>query len=179
LIILFLGTPGAGKTTLAKFVSEKLNLPLIDVGEILRRLAEQDPALAQEMNSGELADEGEVDRIVFTKIHDDDYNFILDGFPRTLTQAQALTHLLNEHGHRIDHVFEVTAPPELLKARILARGRADDTEKVIDERLEIYDRETRPVLDFLKTRDHKVIKLDNSGPLPDTEKELRGSLNLH
>jgi adenylate kinase len=177
MIILFLGPPGVGKTTLAKFAAEKLNLNFIDIGDILRRIAEDDPALAEKMNSGELADDTAVNRLVFEKVSKSQGKFVLDGFPRTVSQAQILDHFLDEHHLKVDHLFEVTAPLEVLKARILARGREDDTQEAIEERLEIYHHTTHLVLDFLRIRGYQIVKINNAQSLPETEKELLERLN--
>lgn len=176
MIILFFGAPGTGKSTLAKFAADELKLHFIDIGDILRRRALDDPALAREMDSGELASDSEVNRLVFTLAEQDKENFVLDGFPRDVSQAIALSKFLEEHILKIDHIFDITVPTELLKARILARGREDDTTGVIAERLKVYEQQTSPVFGYFKTHGFDIIKLDNSGPLEETKKELLGHL---
>lgn len=174
MIILFFGAPGTGKTTLAKIAAEHLGLHFIDVGDILRQRALDDPILAKEMDSGELASDSEVNRLVFTLASRDQEGFVLDGFPRDVSQALSLARFLEEHRLKIDKIFDVTIPVELLKARILARGREDDTPQVVEERLKIYNQQTSPVLGFFKTHGYDIINLNNSGPLEETKKELFG-----
>src|ERR1700730_12980414 len=108
MIILFFGAPGTGKSTLARFAADELGLHFIDVGDILRRRALDDPALAREMGSGELASDAEVNRLVFTLAKQDREIFVLDGFPRDVGQALALSRFLEERHLKIDHIFDVT-----------------------------------------------------------------------
>lgn len=176
MVILFLGAPGAGKTTLAKYASQELKLPLVDVGELLRTLSEHDPTLEREMDKGDLADPEEVNRIIFEKISQEKGDFILDGFPRTVDQAQIFMRFLESRKMEVCRLFELIVPVELLRARLLARGRDDDRMEVIEHRLEVYDKETLPVFEYFRNRGVEIIKVDNSCPLENSKKEVLGIL---
>jgi adenylate kinase len=156
--LIFLGPPGAGKGTQAQTLAEHLNIPHISTGEILRQaMKEQSPLgiKAQTyVNSGELVPDQIVQDLVQERLNQPDAQsgWILDGFPRKVTQAAFLEELL-EKIHQIgERVVNLDAPDEVVVARLLARGRKDDSEEVIRRRLEIYRAETAPLIDYYRDR---------------------------
>jgi len=153
-----LGPPGAGKGTQAKTLADNWNIAHISTGDILRQaLKEQTPlgVKAQDyMDKGELVPDQLVQEMVQERLSQPDtkLGWILDGFPRTVNQALFLEELLqklNQHGEK---VVNLEVPDEILIARLLQRGRKDDTEQVIRRRLEVYRIETAPLIDFYSSR---------------------------
>jgi len=156
--IVLLGAPGAGKGTQAETISSDKSIPHISTGEIMRQAVAQGSDLGLKVKSyldaGKLVpDELVIDLIKDRLSHPDCLpGFLLDGFPRTLTQAEALDHLLAEMNKPLTHVFELTVPDEMLIERLVNRGkksgRSDDTREVIEQRLKTYYEQTAPVSDY-------------------------------
>lgn len=156
--VIFLGPPGAGKGTQAKTLADNWNIAHISTGDILRQaLTEQTPLGVKAqgyMDKGELVPDQLVQEMVQERLSQPDTKsgWILDGFPRTVNQAVFLEELLqklNQHGEK---VVNLEVPDEILIARLLLRGRKDDTEEVIRRRLEVYRSETAPLIDFYRSR---------------------------
>ena len=155
-IILF-GAPGAGKGTQANFLIKKFGLIQISTGDILRASVKQKTELGKKvetiMANGELVS----DDIIFSLISDrlnDKNGFIFDGFPRNLKQAQKLDEIMNDMNLHLDFVFHIDVEEEILTSRIENRAkqekitRKDDNSEILIERLKVYNRETKPVLDY-------------------------------
>lgn len=158
-LVLF-GPPGAGKGTQALKLAEKYKLMHISTGDILRKEIAGKTELGLKVKS--IMDRGELvsDHILIEILqsvldrHHDVNGFILDGFPRTVPQADALTAMLNGRGERIASVISLEVDDEELIRRLLNRaieiGRSDDTEEVIRKRLVVYNLQTHPLLDYYK-----------------------------
>ena len=156
--LVLVGPPGAGKGTQAVRLAERLDVPHISTGDLFRaNLAQQTP-LGQEarryMDAGDLVPDSVTVEMVRERLTHDDAGkgFILDGFPRTLSQAAALSDLLAERGEDLDAVVEFNVPEEELVQRLLGRGRTDDTEDVIRRRQQVYRQETAPLLEHYGDR---------------------------
>ncbi|MBE7380764.1 MAG: adenylate kinase [Leptolyngbya sp. SIO1E4] len=155
---IFLGPPGAGKGTQASILAERWHIPHISTGDILRQEIAGKTSLGIQarthVEAGELVPDILVMALMRERFSAPDMKsgWILDGFPRTLSQAQALDELLEivRHPHPTVVYFEVT--PEHLVERMLARGRLDDTEETIRRRLEVYREDTAPLIDFYQRR---------------------------
>lgn len=146
--LLIAGPPGSGKSTHAKRLAKELGVVHITVGGLLREYAKEHPEILDAMNSGKLVDTKLVLRLVRERLARDDVKrqgFILDGFPRREIEAKELDNLVGEED-TIDGMIRLEVPEEELLRRILARGRADDTEAVFQERMKIYREETVPVI---------------------------------
>jgi adenylate kinase len=162
--LIFLGPPGAGKGTQAKFLAEVLNIPHISTGDILRSAIAQGTPLGQKAQS--YVDKGELvpDELLLDLIRerlnqaDAQTGWILDGFPRNVNQAAFLEQLLQELNQSCDCV-NLEVPDEVLVARMLGRGRQDDNEDTIRRRLEVYRNDTEPLIGFY--RDRSVLKSIN------------------
>lgn len=160
--LIFLGPPGAGKGTQAALVAESCGIPHISTGEILRSAVSQRTDLGVKakgyMDRGELVPDQLILDMVRDRLAQPDtaHGWILDGFPRNVPQAEFLDLLLNDIGQSYTHVVNLDVPDEVLVARLLSRGRADDSEDVIRNRLHVYREQTAPLIDFYQKRQHLV-----------------------
>lgn len=166
------GAPGTGKSTYAKYLSHKLNLPWISTGNVFREIAQTDPRIKDIIDAGQLVPDEEVNRIIFDRLSRAGGNFILDGFPRTLSQAESFHGLLSEHAWKIDHIFYLSVPVEVVVARMLRRGRADDTPETVKDRFNIFESQTRPVIAYFEKLGIKTTEIDNTPPIAEVEKEF-------
>ncbi|MBT8212998.1 MAG: adenylate kinase [Acidimicrobiia bacterium] len=168
--LLFLGPPGAGKGTQAMRVAERLGLAHVSTGEMFRQHVADGTDLGMKvdaiMKSGDLVpDELTIAMLEERITHDDAAGgYILDGFPRTLTQAQALDEHLGANG--LDAVVVLDVAEEELVGRMMSRGRKDDTEESIRNRLRVYAADTMPLIAFYAARDI-VASVDGVGELDD------------
>lgn len=161
--IVLLGPPGAGKGTQAVKLAEKLGVPQISTGDLFRHNISTGTELGLQakayLDAGDLVPAELTNALVDDRLSDDDVTggFILDGFPRTVEQAEALHGMLARRGLALDAVLEFRVPEDELVQRLKGRGRADDTEDVIRNRFRVYRDETAPLLDYysreLKTVD--------------------------
>ena len=161
--LVLLGPPGAGKGTQAEKLAEKLGIPQISTGELFRRNIDNGTKLGLEakryLDAGDLVPSELTNQLVDDRLDDPDAagGFILDGYPRSVEQAKALHEMLERRGTDIDAVVEFRVSQDELLQRLKARGRADDTEDVILNRMKVYREETAPLLEYysgqLKTVD--------------------------
>ena len=152
--LIFLGPPGAGKGTQAKALSGMCNVPHISTGDILRAAVKAKSELGQKaegyMSAGELVPDDLILDLIRERLGEADTanGWLLDGFPRNVEQAEFLNKLLNEIGQSCDVVINLEVPDDALVVRMLSRGRADDTEEVIRNRLVVYREQTEPLIDL-------------------------------
>ena len=152
--VVLLGPPGAGKGTQAGRLAEKLGIPQISTGELFRRNIEDGTKLGLEakryLDAGDLVPSDLTNQLVDDRLNGTDAanGFILDGYPRSLEQAKALHDMLERRGTDIDAVLEFRVSQEELFQRLKGRGRADDTDDVILNRMKIYRDETAPLLEY-------------------------------
>ena len=161
--VVLLGPPGSGKGTQAQKLAEKLGIPQISTGELFRHNIGAGTPLGLEakrhLDAGDLVPSGLTNALVDDRLNDEDAKdgFILDGFPRSVEQAEELRKMLDARGTRLDAVLEFKVSEDVLLDRLKDRGRADDTEDVILNRMKVYRDETAPLLDYynadLKTVD--------------------------
>jgi adenylate kinase len=154
--LILLGPPGAGKGTQAKRLEETYSIRQLSTGEMLREAVASGSPLGLEakriMDAGELVPDSVMIRMISDRVDQADCRngFILDGFPRTVAQAEALDAMLAEKGRAIDHVIEFQVDEEAMVARILKRreeeGRSDDNEETLRRRLDVYRRQTAPII---------------------------------
>ena len=154
--LLFIGPPGAGKGTQAGRVAERLGIPHISTGDMFRHHVSTGTELGKLVDSIMKAGEYVPDEITVEMLRerlaepDAADGYILDGFPRTAGQVAALDGLLGEDGLDTVVVFEVEE--DALVERLLARGRADDSEETIRNRFKVYQEQTAPLLDLYGDR---------------------------
>ena len=183
--LILLGPPGAGKGTQAAKIIEKYNIPHISTGDIFRENIKNVTPLgkkAQEyMNKGELVPDSLVIEIATDRLTKDDCKegFLLDGFPRTVEQAEALDEFLSKDGKKVDHVLDIDVAADILMKRLTGRRvckgcgatyhvtnippkvegvcdscggelyqRDDDTEETVSNRIEVYNSQTKPLIDY-------------------------------
>ena len=152
--LVLLGPPGAGKGTQAALLSEKLGVPHISTGDLFRANISQGTDLGKEakryIDAGDLVPAEVTNRMVEARIAEPDATegFLLDGYPRSTAQADALKKMLGEAGHSLDAVLEFKVDDDTVVKRMLARGREDDTEDVIRNRMSVYRSETAPLLEY-------------------------------
>ncbi len=168
--VVLLGPPGAGKGTQAVRLAEKLGVPHISTGELFRHNINTGTPLGVRakhyLDAGELVPTSLTNDLVDDRLGQDDVapGFILDGFPRTIDQAEALHDMLERRGLKLDAVLELRVPEEVLISRLMSRGRADDTEDVIRNRFRVYRDETAPLLAYYEN-EHELKTVDAVGSL--------------
>jgi adenylate kinase len=154
--VVLLGPPGAGKGTQALKLSEKLGIPQISTGDLFRKNISEGTPLGLEakryLDAGDLVPSSLTNALVEDRISQADAadGFILDGYPRSVDQAKALHDMLEAHNTRLDAVVEFQVSEEELLSRLKDRGRADDTEEVIYNRMQVYRDETEPLLEYYR-----------------------------
>ncbi len=152
--LLFLGPPGAGKGTQAALLCDSQSLLHLSTGDLLRAEVAAKSSLGVEaaeiMNRGELVSDSLVLSIVEKRLSSHFDGWLLDGYPRNLSQAKALGDLLEKINQPISAVFSIELEDEILIERLLARGRTDDNEAVIRNRLAVYREKTFPLIEHYK-----------------------------
>ncbi|HEX5119638.1 MAG TPA: adenylate kinase [Pseudonocardiaceae bacterium] len=154
--LVLVGPPGAGKGTQAAVLSKKLGVPHISTGDLFRAHISEQTDLGREvkryLDAGDLVPDGVTNEMVRQRLTEEDarQGFLLDGFPRNVAQADVLAKILAGDGHALDAVIEFRVPEDELVHRLLARGRADDTEDVIRNRQQVYRKETAPLLNHYR-----------------------------
>ena len=152
--ILFLGPPGAGKGTQASLISNSFSLLHLSTGELLRNEVKLGSNLGLKveeiMNSGELVSDELVLEIVKKNLNGNQNGWILDGYPRNLSQANSLNDVLKELNQPLEMVIYLDVDEEVLVERLLKRGRSDDNESTIRKRLKIYNDTTQPLIGYYK-----------------------------
>ncbi|AIY45427.1 MULTISPECIES: adenylate kinase [Mycolicibacterium] len=154
--VVLLGPPGAGKGTQAEKLSEKLGIPQISTGDLFRKNIGDGTPLGLEakryLDAGDLVPAELTNRLVEDRIDQADAadGFILDGYPRSVEQAGALKDMLAARNTKLDAVVEFQVSEDELLTRLKGRGRADDTDEVIRNRMKVYRDETEPLLEYYR-----------------------------
>ena len=164
-MIILTGVAGAGKSMQGKMFADEHGYAWISTGEILRVLVTG--KRRQEMLQGKLLSDEEVTTILDTVLNliDSDQEFVLDGFPRTIAQANWLLDQVHQGRFRLTAVVNLDASEDVVKRRLMSRGRQDDTEEAIAQRFEEYKTVTLPILEHFKREGVRVHNIDASkGP---------------
>lgn len=213
-VFILMGPPGVGKGTQGDLLSRKTDLPKLATGDLFREEAGKDTPLGKKvqgiMQSGSLVPDDVVVELVRERINSSSYEggCILDGFPRTIRQAELLEGLLEEEDKKVDHVISLTADDEELVKRLsgrrICRGcnslfniyfnppakegrcdlcggtliqREDDSETTIRQRLDVYKKQTRPLIEFYG---HKGLlsEVDGMGPVDRVQDRILADLGM-
>lgn len=189
--LIFLGPPGAGKGTQAQIVAARAGIPQLSTGDMLRKAVKEGTPVGlkakEVMDAGGLVSDAIVIGIIAERIAETDARggFILDGFPRTLAQADALEKLLNEHGRALDRVIELKVDDTILVSRIETRARetaaaggtvrSDDNAEALKTRLMAYYRETAPIVGYYYAKG-LLTTVDGMAPIDAVTQEISGIL---
>ena len=211
--IILIGPPGVGKGTQAKFLVEEYNIPTISTGDMLRANVRQETTLGTEANSfmskGQLVPDSVILGMIKTRLNEPDskVGYILDGFPRTIPQAEGLDSLLNDMGQIIDSVLVIDVNHEEIVKRLSSRRsckecdtiynllfdppvsegkcdrcngilyqRDDDRSVTIRQRLEVYSKQTSPLINFY-TQKKLVETIDGAGKIDEVRKRMFTALS--
>lgn len=185
--LVLLGPPGAGKGTQAQILVETYSIPQLSTGDMLRSAIANKTPLGLEakaiVDRGDLVSDDIVSGIISERMDQPDCanGFILDGFPRTIAQAEALTQMLDRKGLHLDAVVEIRANPDVLVQRIINRAkesggaRSDDNEDVLRKRLDIYTQQTAPLVNFYSEKG-LLKSVDGMAPIQDVTQAIKSAI---
>ncbi|MGC5077280.1 adenylate kinase [Agrococcus sp. DT81.2] len=182
--LLIVGPPGAGKGTQAARIAEALGVPAVSTGDIFRQNIKEQTELGKRvtaiLDAGEYVPDELTNELIDDRLAqaDAEDGYLLDGYPRTAGQVEFLDGVNLHRGEQLDAVVRLVADTDEVVRRLLARaaqqGRSDDTEDVIRHRLDVYERETAPLVAIFEERD-LVVEVDGIGPVDEvTERILAG-----
>lgn len=187
MITVLFGPPGSGKGTQAMAVAGRFGLPHVSTGEMLRAEVEQDSELGREvapiMSSGRLISDELMIRVIESRLQRADaaQGVLLDGFPRTVPQAQALDAMLKRGTRQVDLVLAFVVAEDVLRARILRRGeiehRADDTADAFAQRMTQYHEETAPVLEHYAAEGTHIEQIQGEGTISEVTERIADAFN--
>ncbi len=179
--ILLIGPPGAGKGTQAALLAQHFGIPAISTGDIFRENVRNETPLGLEakafMDRGEYVPDSLTNALVRDRLNQEDAvaGFLLDGYPRTIDQVEELDDILEETDKKLDVVVQLTADSEELLRRLSGRaqeqGRSDDTPEVIKRRLDVYEKQTAPLIDIYASRS-LVAKVNGLGEIADVTNRI-------
>jgi adenylate kinase len=183
--ILLLGPQGAGKGTQGRLIASEHGIPHVATGDMLRTAMAAGTELGRQIkpvyDSGGLVPDDLMIALIRERLGEEDARegFVLDGFPRTMPQAEALEEMLREIGRDLDVVFELQVPDRVGRERMLKRaaeeGRTDDAPEAIDERLRLYHQETAPLIEYYRTR-HNLVGIHADRPVNEVFAEIQQTL---
>jgi len=183
--LLLLGPPGAGKGTQAERLVKILGVPQISTGDMLRAAVRAGSAVGREaqayMERGDLVPDAVVIGVAEERLRQPDARngFILDGFPRTAAQAEALDRMLEPLGVRLERCVALRVDEDTLVERLLQRaaieGRADDNEETIRQRMRVYRESTQPLVDYYRRRG-ALAEVDGEGTIETVSKRIGEAL---
>ncbi len=177
-MILLMGLPGAGKGTQGKMMADQHGMHLVSMGEIIRLYVTGERRA--KMLAGELLDDQEVidilDRVLDTLPNKE--LCVLDGFPRTIKQAEWLLNKSRQENFSISHVINLVASEDTVRNRLRARGRMDDDENVIEERFREYAELTLPLINWYKQHGIEVINVNAERSVYEVNNDVVGTLRI-
>ena len=184
--LVFLGPPGCGKGTQAKRIAEKLNILHLSTGDLLREAVKSGTELGKKaqtfMEAGDLVPDELIVGIIEDKVTSGELNsgYILDGFPRTVPQAEALKAMLNKNNSSLSKAILIDVADEEVVNRLSSRakieGRADDAdESIVRNRLDVYKKQTQPIIDFYE-KESILRKVDGLGSIDDITNRLQDAI---
>ena len=180
--IVFIGPPGAGKGTQAQKIVERYMIAHLSTGDMLRAARDAKTPLGLKadefMSRGELVPDDIIIDLIRERLQSLDCRrgYLLDGFPRTIAQAEALDAMLASQNTPLDVVLELQVPEDELFRRLAGRGRADDKPEVIRQRLVAYRTQTEPLLDYYR-RKNLLRSVDGVGTVDEIFERIRAILD--
>ena len=181
--LIFLAPPGAGKGTQAEILSEEHGIPHVETGGIIRSAIRNETEAGRKakeyVDAGKLVPDEVVVELIRERISQPDcrQGFLLDGFPRTVPQAESLEDMLRDQERSLDAVVHLDVGDEEVKRRLLDRGREDDTPEAIRQRLEEYRNKTAPLIDYYRQRD-LLVEIDGEQEIEEVTRSIQDELNL-
>ena len=185
--LIIMGPPGAGKGTQAKFIAEHFGIPAISTGDIFRANVSAGTPLGIEaqryMDAGEYVPDKVTNLMVRNRIDEKDAEpgFLLDGYPRTVSQVEELDGMIAYTGHALDAVVVLTVDQDEIVQRLMQRseeeGRTDDTEDVIRRRQELYVEQTEPLIEVYRGRG-LIVEIDGMGEVDQVTQRIFEALDV-
>lgn len=159
-MIIFIGVAGAGKSLQGQMLAKDLNCDWISTGNLFREAMKNEKY--NRLNTGQLIDDDETIKIVSKNIEKYGHNkeFILDGFPRTVNQANWLVEQIKKDKYKVTLIINLEASLDVVRQRLLKRGRDDDQDQIIEKRFDEYEKKTRPILDIYNKSKMLVVDID-------------------
>ena len=175
-MIILTGVAGAGKSMQGRYLADEAGYPWLSTGELLRVLITG--KRRQEMLEGKLLSDEDVIKVFNTVVNliDIDKEFVVDGFPRTISQADWLIDQVHSGRFTLTAIFNLVANEEVVRARLEKRGRQDDNEKAIAKRFDEYNKVTLPIIDHFEKEKIKIINIDASLPAHEVHKIIMNEL---
>jgi adenylate kinase len=181
--VLLLGIQGSGKGTQAKRIAAEYDSPHVATGDILRKAIEDGTPLGKQVEGilarGDLVPDATMIDLIRERLAESD-GFVLDGFPRTMAQAEALDEMLAEINRPLDVVFVLQVPDDVARERLAKRaleeGRADDTPTAIDTRIATYHRETEPIVEHYRIRG-SLVPIPGTGTVEEVFRQIEDALD--
>jgi adenylate kinase len=178
-VINILGVAGSGKSTQGMLLAERLKCPWVSIGQLLRQKLEGDAR--EDMLQGKIIN----DEITLGVLKEDlvaqnaaTDEVVLDGFPRTMSQAEWLAGEVEAGNIKMTGIIHLVADKNVAMDRLLQRGRRDDTEEAIHQRFSAYHQTIIPILDYLKSRGLPIYDIDADLSIPEVEKEVDKALGI-
>jgi adenylate kinase len=171
-MIIFMGVAGSGKSAQGRLLADRLGFPWLSTGEFLRMLISGERR--KQMLAGKLLDDSEIISLVqkIFRIVDTDHEFVMDGFPRTVAQADWLLSQRRHGQLDITAVIHLKASEEEVLRRLLERGRQDDQEEVIRERFREYEQATQPIIEDFKKNGVPIFEVNGEGEVETIHDEI-------
>jgi adenylate kinase len=186
--LLIMGAPGAGKGTQSSGIAAHYGVPAVSTGDIFRSNVAKQTPLGKQVEAiiaaGDYVPDDLTEQIVANRLDEPDaaQGFLLDGFPRTVHQVRQLEDYLTRRGLELDAVISLQVDPEVLIGRLLNRaqveGRADDTESTIRHRMDVYVRDTQPLLDHYADQG-LLVEVDGIGEVDEVAARIVAALDAH
>lgn len=182
MVALFFGPPGVGKGTQSLLISQRMHFGHLSTGDAFRKAISGGTEIGliakRYVDAGSLVPDDVVTRIVAEALAQPTYerNIILDGFPRTTNQAQALDDILSQKQTSVSIVINIEVPREEIIERLLKRGRKDDSREIISHRFDVYQNETSPLLAFYKAANVPIASIDGNGEVEDVYARIHAAI---
>ena len=184
--LLIIGPPGAGKGTQAVRIAERLGVPAISTGDIFRANIKEQTPLGQQVSAildrGELVPDSLTNDLIADRLRQPDAvgGYLLDGYPRTTGQVEYLDGVNAERGQELQAVIRLVADKDEVVSRLIKRaadqGRSDDNAETINHRMDVYDRETAPLVELFEGR-NLIVEVDGLGPIDEVTQRIMDALS--